>query len=619
VGRSLVDKLAEPCELLMTPSPSTVVNCRHGWRDGLLPRVCYLLMLFSLVVGGLAAQSESAEPAQPAGSTPQEPAADVPEMSTHEELQTFQVKVNLVEVRVVVRDAQGNPVGNLKQDDFLLFDDNKPQTIARFAVEKNDGGAAPAAVATGPQNPELGSAGTARTETVSEHRVAFLFDDVNSTAIDLAGARKATEQRINALKPGESIAIFTISGQGNQDFTSDHDRLLAALSQLKPRPIGGPGLTDCPPIDYYIAAQIERYHDERALRMVMTEVDACQFDGKARSEQVLEGLARSKVSQVMQAGETRLQLTLQSMNDIVRRVTALPGRRTIVFLSPGMYVVEEQAALTDYLNRAIRAGVVINTLDIRGLYTDSANGVDVSLRGSGTGVYPAAMSTYSAASAGAQTDAMMQIAYATGGNFFHNRNDLAAGLEKLTAVPEYSYLLGFTPQNLKNDGKFHPLLVKLKQGAGLTVQARNGYLAPRKVDAKEEAKQEITDEVFAQNEVQELPLQTHTQYYLGGDDKAHINVVVRVDVKRMAFKKSEGRNLNDLTVVTALFDRNANFISAKSNTVQMHIKDETLGRLSSGITLRSNFDVTPGSYVIRVVARDAQGKLSAQNSAIEIP
>ncbi len=601
----------------MTSSPTTVVNCQNGRYDVSVARVCLVLFVSWFAVSIALAQSASTELSKPVSAASQETAANVPEVTTHEELQTFQVKVNLVEVRVVVRDAKGNPVGNLKQDDFLLFDDNKPQTITRFSVEKSGG---PGAVATSPQNPELSAAGTAPTETAPKHRVAFLFDDVNSTASDLVGARKAAELRVDALKPGESIAIFTISGQGNQDFTSDHDKLLAALSQLKPRPIGGPGLMDCPPIDYYIAAQIDRYHDERALNMVMQEVNACQFDGKAKSSQVLEGMTRSRVSQVMQAGETQLQLTLQSINDIVRRVATLPGRRTIVFLSPGMYVVEEQAALTDYLNRAIRAGVVINTLDIRGLYTDSANGVDISLRASGTGVYPAAMSTYSAASATAQSDAMMQIAYATGGNYFHNRNDLTAGLEKLTAVPEYSYLLGFTPQNLKNDGKFHPLRVKLKQGDGLTVQARNGYLAPRKVDASEEAKQEIADEVFAQNEVQELPLQTQTQYYLGGDDKAHINVVVRVDVKRMAFKKSDGRNLNDLTVVTALFDRNANFISAKSNTVKMHIKDETLAtKLNSGITLKSNFDVSPGSYVIRVVARDGQGKLAAQNSVIEIP
>ncbi|HEX8894525.1 MAG TPA: hypothetical protein VF783_14435, partial [Terriglobales bacterium] len=62
-----------------------------------------------------------------------------------------------------------------------------------------------------------------------------------------------------------------------------------------------------------------------------------------------------------------------------------------------------------------------------------------------------------------------------------------------------------------------------------------------------------------------------------------------------------------------------NFISAKSNTVQMHIKDETLTKLNSGITVKSNFDVNPGSYVIRVVAREAQGKLTAQNDVIEIP
>ncbi len=50
--------------------------------------------------------------------------------------------MNLVEVRVVVRDAKGNAVGNLKQDDFIVLDDKKPQTITRFQWS-----------ATGPQQP----------------------------------------------------------------------------------------------------------------------------------------------------------------------------------------------------------------------------------------------------------------------------------------------------------------------------------------------------------------------------------------------------------------------------------------------------------------------------------
>jgi hypothetical protein len=96
--------------------------------------------------------------------------------------------------------------------------------------------------------------------------------------------------------------------------------------------------------------------------------------------------------------------------------------------------------------------------------------------------------------------------------------------------------------------------------------------------------------------------------------------MVHVDVRHMQFQKNNGRNLNELTVVAALFDRNENFVSAKSNTVKMHIKDDTLAtKLNSGITLRNNFDVNPGSYMVRVVARDEQGKMLTQNEVVDIP
>lgn len=603
----------------MNPSPASVVNFGNGTLFAFVRRVCGLFLVVSLLAGGLArAQSStSGDPSKTRPVSPEAPAANVPELTTHEEVQTFQVKVNLVEVRAVVRDAQGNAVGNLNQEDFLLLDDNKPQTITRFSVEKRD--VAGTAV-TAAQTPDAVKPAHVLPQVPAEHLVLFLFDDINASANELVGVRNAVEPRVNSLKPGESVAIITLSGQGNQDFTNDPQKLRAALNELKPRPVGGPGVGDCPPIDYYIAAQIDQYHNDRAFRMVMQEVNACQFDGKATSAAGLQAATYAAVSQMMQAGGARMLLTLQGINDAILRISTSLGQRTIVFLSAGIYVGEQQAALTDYLNRAIRAGVVINTLDIKGLYTPPANGVDISLSAAGTTVYPAEMNSYRAASDLAQTDSMMQIANATGGTFFHNRNDLAAGVEKLTAVPEYSYLLAFKPQDLKNDGKFHKLRVQLKQGSGLTVQARNGYVAPRPGDPKQDAQREVEEEVFAQNEMHELPLRVQAQFYRSVDDKAHINVVIHVDVQRMAFKKSEGRNLNDLTVVAALFDRNANFIAAKSQTVQMHIKDETLStKLNSGITLRSNFDVAPGTYVVRVVARDGQGKLAAQNGVVDIP
>jgi len=79
---------------------------------------------------------------------------------------------------------------------------------------------------------------------------------------------------------------------------------------------------------------------------------------------------------------------------------------------------------------------------------------------------------------------------------------------------------------------------------------------------------------------------------------------------------------NVVTVVSAVFDRNGNFISGIEKTVDLKIKDETLGKLmASGVmTVKSNFSVPPGSYMIRLVVRDSEGQMmSALNGAIAIP
>ena len=62
--------------------------------------------------------------------------AGVAEMSSKDEPATFRSRVNLVMVPVVVRDKQGRAIGNLRQEDFQLFDRGKPQVISRFSVER---------------------------------------------------------------------------------------------------------------------------------------------------------------------------------------------------------------------------------------------------------------------------------------------------------------------------------------------------------------------------------------------------------------------------------------------------------------------------------------------------
>ena len=105
------------------------------------------------------------------------------------------------------------------------------------------------------------------------------------------------------------------------------------------------------------------------------------------------------------------------------------------------------------------------------------------------------------------------------------------------------------------------------------------------------------------------------------EDNAKVAVLVRVDVRPLRFRKAEGRNRNDLRIVSALFDRNGNYVIGNDKLLELRLRDETLeNRLRSGITVKTNFDVKPGSYLVRMVVRDTEGQLmAAENGAVEIP
>src|SRR5260370_18918835 len=74
------------------------------------------------------------------------------------------------------------------------------------------------------------------------------------------------------------------------------------------------------------------------------------------------------------------------------------------------------------------------------------------------------------------------LAYGTGGTFFHNSNDLQGGLRLAGLAPEVSYVLAFSPQNRKMDGQYHVLRVALAKKLKYSVQARRGYFPPPQVD-----------------------------------------------------------------------------------------------------------------------------------------
>jgi VWFA-related protein len=512
----------------------------------------YCLMLFGAGCATLRAQGTTAQPASPA---PAQTTANQngPEMVTRDEPTAFQAKVNLVMVPVVVRNVQGHAIGNLSQENFQLFDKGKPQVIARFSVEKigaPDGQESKASNAT----PATAAEGKEATVVAPERFVAYVFDDVHLSSADLAHVRDAADRHMATLAPTDRAAVYAMSGGVSLDFTDDRAKLHEALLQLRPG--------------------------------VMVRVGA------------------------LTDAELRTYASFANLRDIIRRMAVAPGQRTIMFISPGFnnMAPEYLAETTDVLERAIKANVIISTLDARGLFTDPA--FDVSNHGRG-GTLSAAI---------ARADILAELAAGTGGTFFQNSNDMDEGFRRLAAAPEYVYVLGFSPQNLKLDGSFHSLKVTLKNGGSFTIQARHGYYAPKHMDDEaENARQEIESALFSREEILELPVEMRTQFFSTGAKTATLTVLAHLNLKLFKFRKVEGRNNNKVTLVYGLFDRNGNFTQGIQKVVELRLKDETLERLGTGVSVRTSFDVTPGTYLIRLVVRDTEEqKLSATNGAVQI-
>jgi len=605
--------------------------CRRGLpfaRVVSTVRTCVLFFSGILLCAGVVhAQSQPPQPAPAPTSTPaaQSPAdTNSPELNSREERPTFKVNVRLVLVRVVARDAKGHAIGTLHKEDFQVFDNRKPQVITQFSVEQ-PGQQLTMESKNRQPSPGEAPADQAKIPSVPERYVAFVFDDVHIKFSDLAYVRTATDRHLAALQPTDRAAIFSTSGQTTLDFTDDRAQLHKTLESLTPHPVGRSPVAECPDISYYMADLIQNKNDPQAISVATQDAVNCAFNGDQKQIQMAQQLALGAAGQALAVGEHESRLSLGVLKDIVRRISLMPGQRSIVLVSPGFLTPQLEFDDAEIIDRALRSQVIINALDARGLYTidpagDIANPTESAAP---TGSFVSGNKLqYQIASASADADIMAVLADGTGGTFFHNNNDMDEGFRQVSAMPDYYYVLAFTPQNLKLDGSFHSLKVTLKSPEKLTVQARKGYYAPtHAADAAEQAKQEIEDAIFSQEEMHDLPVELHTQFFKSTDGDAKLTVLAHVDVRRLHFRKVEGRNRNDLTVASALFDRNGDFVQGSEKILEMRLKDETLqSKLGSGITLKASFDVKRGSYLVRLVVRDTEGQLmSAENGAVEIP
>jgi VWFA-related protein len=580
------------------------------------------------------AQQITQPPGQPAGQQSSAPAPqavnrDESEISTHDLGAPLRVRVNLVVVRAVVRDPGGKEVGNLKREDFQVFDNGKEQKISAFSVETAGSQRAVIAETAAETKaeaeltaakPDTGAQATPGPVVLPQRFVALVFDDLHMKTADALAVRAAAERLFAGLGPTDRVAIYSTSGEVQQGFTGDTATLRATVAAMMPRRGMGEGEYQCPNITYYMADLIINKHDDVALGVLSADAATnCPMNANQ---------IKLNAQNVLFMGDQNTRLGSQALERVLQLLASAPGQRVLVYVSPGFIVGDDiQWTTGEVIEPAVRAGVVVNTIDARGLYTpDNLPDIDAPPSQSitkETGIdFQGLEGTYRMQAQFQSGVVLGEIADATGGTYFHNRNDLDQGMTQALAGPGVTYVLGFYPQNLKLDGKFHKLKVAVTNGQKYQVQARNGYYAPKQLaDPEEMAKQEVRAVVFSQDEIVNLPVVLKTQFFKPDAESAQLSALTRLDVSGIRFRKVEGRSCNYVVLATAVFDDNGNFIDGQMREIDLKLKDASLERYrANGITIKIDFKLKPGTYLVRSVVRDSEEEqITARNAVAVIP
>ncbi len=518
---------------------------------------------------------------------------------------TFRVAIDYVEVDVLVTDARGDYVRDLKKDDFQVFEDGKAQPIANFVpidipIERGER----PLFASQPIVPDV-----RENEQGFNGRVyVMVLDSAHTLPQNTNLMRLAAKTFINdKLGANDLMAVVTARGvaggpDDGQEFTSNKRLLTAAVEKFRGT---APRSAVLNKIDDVIANSSRRTAIAAAGG---TPDDPADIDAKEReynARAVLEELtAVSDWFSVVHGRKKSILFFSEGISYDIHDVFANGGNNAAAMI---------QLRMQDLVRATTKANAVIYAIDPRGLQGLSDSSVELQAVGV-AGLDERGLQTESRLA----RESLEAFAAETGGFAVVNTNRLANAFDRIVSENSSYYVLAYYPPNPKRDGKYHNINVRVSR-PGVTVRFRKGYASPSgkpPAAPKSDLAPELLEALQSPVPVSGLGMKVFAAPFKGAAPNA--SVLVGIELR--------GRDLNTsasgrVDLALSAVDVRGRMKASTHDTLTLNLRPETKSRVDqNGIRLLNRLNVPPGRYQLRVAAHDVtSGSVGSVLYDLEVP
>jgi VWFA-related protein len=516
----------------------------------------------------------------------------------------FRVTAKLVQVDVVARDKAGRPIRDLKQSDFVLLQDGKPQEVRSFELQSSESNRREKTLA--PPEAELlrNSFNNVPADVPVETSTIVLYDILNTPLTAQQSAKQELIKFLKSVPPGTPVALYVLNTRPRmaQGFTTNQKALLETAESLKP---------------------------ERSSALT-TEAERQRLIGQAIYIQEMKGRSPTRSADATERTEAfrigeRTYLTLSALNTIARAVAGYPGRKNLMWLSgsfpmdiePGQYSQADaqrndpRRYVRDFLRSVDATGallanarIAVYPIDVRGIQTSGSDvtvgaGEIVAYRGSDQ----ASLLHQQFVNRGADRSTMNELARETGGRAFVGLNDFAESMKQAVEEGSTYYTLAYVPEKSDDEAAYHRLEVKVNR-PDVSLSYRQGYYyMPPKTSA--------TASAASLQAALQPGLPASTMLFFGASgryeaDKKELQIEYRVLPYNITFSEMpKGAKRVLVDVMAIAFDESGKEVSHASDTVDGTIPAASYDQAMKGtLPARQQLALKPGRYNLHLGVMD---------------